>query len=135
MGEADWAADPEFDTMEKRAARRPIVDARVGGWTGRYTMAELRDRLDRAEVPNSPIASVADIFEDPHYAARETLIPIEDPVVGSVRMHAPVARLSETPARVPGPAPEIGEHNAEVYGGELGFSAEELDRLRQQGVI
>ena len=135
MGDPAWGTDPEFDTMEKRAERRAIADARVGGWTSRYTMAELRERLDRAEVPNGPICSIADIFEDPHYAARETLTPIDDPVVGPVRMQAPVPRLSETPARVPRPAPEVGEHNAEVYGGELGLPVEDLERLRADGVI
>ncbi len=135
MGEADWGADVEFDTMEKRAARRAIVDARVGAWTGRYTLAELRERLDRAEVPNGPISSIADIFEDPHYAARETLIRIDDPVIGPVAMHAPVFRLSETPAQIQRPAPEVGEHNREVYTDELGIEAEELEHLRAKGVI
>ena len=107
----------------------------MSAWTGRHTLAELRDRLDAAEVPNGPIYSIADIFEDPQYAARGTLTEIEDPLVGPTRMPAPVFRLSETPARVPRPAPEAGEHNAEVYGELLGLDEPALERLRDEGVI
>jgi crotonobetainyl-CoA:carnitine CoA-transferase CaiB-like acyl-CoA transferase len=135
MGEDGWAGDPEFDTMEKRASRRDAVDERVSAWTGRHTLAQLRDRLDAAEVPNGPIYSIADIFEDPQYAARGTLTEVHDPVLGPTRMPAPVFRLSETPARVQRPAPEVGEHNAEVYGELLGLDEATLARLRDEGVI
>jgi len=135
MGEPAWGTDPDFDIMEKRAARRAVVDARVGGWTGRRSLAELRELLDAAEVPNSPIYSIADIFEDPQYAARGTLTAVDDPILGHVRMQAPVPRLSETPARVPRPAPEVGEHNAEIYGELLGLDADALEGLRAEGVI
>ena len=86
-------------------------------------------------MPNGPIYSIQDIFEDPQYAARGTLAELEDPIVGPVRMQAPVPRLSETPARVPRPAPEVGEHNAEVYGDLLGLDGAALARLRAEGVI
>jgi crotonobetainyl-CoA:carnitine CoA-transferase CaiB-like acyl-CoA transferase len=135
MGEESWGADPEYATMAKRVDRRAEVEGRVSAWTGRHTLAELREILDAAEVPNGPIASIADIVADPHYQARGTLMELDDPRIGPVKMHAPVPRLSETPARVSRPAPEIGEHNAEVYGGLLGIGPEELERLQAEGVI
>lgn len=134
-GEEDWSHDPRYDSMEKRVARREEVDTRVAAWTARFTLADLAACLDAAEVPNSPIFSVADAFLDPQYKARETLIPVEDPVLGTIHVPAPVARLSLTPAQPPAPAPEPGEHNAEVYGGRLGMSRDELRRLREAGVI
>lgn len=135
MGDEAWGTDPAFDVMEKRSARREEVDARVSAWTGRHTLAELCALLDRAEVPNSPIYSIADAFEDPQYQARNTLMEFDDPVLGRVRMPSPVPRLSETPARVPRPAPEVGQHNAEIYGGLLGLSPAEIEELREAGVI
>jgi crotonobetainyl-CoA:carnitine CoA-transferase CaiB-like acyl-CoA transferase len=135
MGEESWGTDPEYATMAERVARRAEVETRVSTWTGRHTLAELRAILDAAEVPNGPISSIADIVADPHYQARGTLMELDDPQIGPVKMHAPVPRLSETPARVPRPAPEIGEHNAEVYGDLLGIGSEELERLRTEGVI
>ena len=134
-GAGDWGDDPAFDTMEKRVARRREVDARVAAWTARFSLAELCARLDAAEVPNSPIYSIADIFADPQYRARGTLATVDDPVVGPVRVPAPVPRFSETPARPLPPAPSLGEHNQEVYGGLLGLGAAELAALRLEGVI
>lgn len=134
MGAAGWGDDPSVATMEQRMARRAEIDGRVSEWTGSHDLTELRDLLDRAEVPNGPITSIADIFAEPHVQARGTLMDIDDPVIGRVKMPAPVPRLSETPARVPRPAPEVGEHNAEVYG-ELGLDAATMEELRAEGVI
>jgi len=108
--------------MSQRAARRVEVNERVSAWTGRHTLAELRALLDAAEVPSSPIFSIADILEEPHIQARGTLMTLDDPEIGPVLMPAPVPRFSATPATVSGPAPLLGEHNAEVYG-ELGLTA------------
>lgn len=135
MGEPEWGTDPTYATMAKRSERRAEVDGRVAAWTNRHTLAELSEVLDRAEVPNGPINSIADIFQNPQYAARGTLETVDDPVVGPVKMQAPVARLSETPARTQRPAPEVGEHNAEVYAELLNLDAAELERLHADGVI
>jgi crotonobetainyl-CoA:carnitine CoA-transferase CaiB-like acyl-CoA transferase len=134
MDDQAWANDPGFATMEQRAARRTEVDARVAAWTARHPLTDLCARLDAAEVPNSPIYSIADSFADPQYQARETLTDVDDPVVGPVKMPAPVPRFSATPARIPRPAPAAGEHNAEIYGA-LGLDGAELARLQAEGVI
>ena len=134
MGEAGWGDDPGVVSMEGRMARRAEIDGRVSEWTASHDLTELRDVLDRAEVPNGPISSIADIVAEPHVQARGTLMDVDDPVIGRVKMPAPVPRLSATPARVSRPAPEVGEHNAEVYA-ELGLDAAALDQLRAEGVI
>jgi crotonobetainyl-CoA:carnitine CoA-transferase CaiB-like acyl-CoA transferase len=134
MGEAGFGDDPSLASMEQRSARRREVDARVSAWTGSHTLAELREILDAAEVPNGPISSVADILAEPHVQERGTLMEMDDPVIGRVRMPAPVARLSATPAAVSRPAPAVGEHNAEVYG-ELGLSPAEIEAHHAAGII
>ena len=134
MNQPAWAEDPQYASMDARVARRQEVDQRVTAWTQRSTQAELCACLDAAEVPNSPIYSVADCFADPQYQARGTLLTVDDPIIGPVKMPAPVPRLSETPARVSRPAPALGEHNAEVYGA-LGLDATDLARLRAEGVL
>ena len=134
MGEAGFGDDPSLATMGQRAERRVEVDARVSAWSGQHSLAELREMLDAAEVPNSPISSIADIVEEPHVQARGTLMTVDDPEIGPVLMPAPVPRLSLTPATVQRPAPLLGEHNAEVYG-EIGLSPADLDDLRTAGII
>jgi crotonobetainyl-CoA:carnitine CoA-transferase CaiB-like acyl-CoA transferase len=134
MGDDGFGDDPSLATMGQRAERRVEVDARVSAWTGRHALAELCDLLDAAEVPNSPISSIADIVEEPHVQARGTLMTVDDPEIGPVLMPAPVPRMSATPAVVQRPAPLLGEHNAEVYA-ELGLSPADLEDLHTAGII
>jgi len=135
MGAPEWPDDPAYATMESRVARRAEVDARVSAWTQQHTQHALCQLLDAHEVPNSPIYSIADIFQDPHYAARETLATVDDPVIGPVKVPAPVPRLSRTPAEPPSPAPSLGQHNHEIYVSDLGLAESDLEQLRQDGVI
>jgi len=81
------------------------------------------------------VNSIADIFADPHVAAREDLVQIDDPHVGPVTAPAPYPRLSHASGRIYGPAPGIGDHNDEIYGGLLGMSDGELTTLSDAGVI
>lgn len=134
MGDDGFGDDPSLATMGQRAARRRDVDGRVSAWTGRHTLAELRELLDAAEVPNAPISSVADIVEEPHVRARGTLTTVDDPEIGPVLMPSPVARLSATPAAIQRPAPLLGEHKAEVYA-ELGLTATDLEKLHEAGIV
>jgi len=135
MDQESWGTDPAFDTMEKRSANRVEVDARVTAWTSSLPMSELRERLDAAEVPTSPIYSIKDAFEDEQYQARGTLQVVNDPVIGPVMMPSPVPRLSLTPTGIQRPAPAVGEHNEEIYGELLGLGRAELERLKANGVI
>jgi crotonobetainyl-CoA:carnitine CoA-transferase CaiB-like acyl-CoA transferase len=77
---------------------------------------------------------MADIAAEPHVQARGTLMTLDDPEIGPVMMPAPVPRFSVTPARVPRPAPLLGEHNAEVYE-SLGLSPEEIEVLKAADII
>ena len=101
----------------------------------RYTMADLCARLDRAEVPNSPIYSIADAFADPQYAYAETLSVVDDPVLGALRVPAP----RPPPLPHPGRAPHA---RAQPRGAQrcrlrrlLGLLAADLEALQAEGVI
>ncbi len=76
-----------------------------------------------------------DMVACPHLAARSFYHDVEHPVAGPASYPGMAAALSERPPRAPAPAPLLGQHNAEIYGGELGYSNEELAALRYAGVI
>jgi crotonobetainyl-CoA:carnitine CoA-transferase CaiB-like acyl-CoA transferase len=135
MGRPDLPEDPRFATLQARVAHAEEIHAIVGEWVSRHTAEEVERILVEAEVPVSRVYSIADIFADVHYRERESLITVDDPVIGPVRMQAVYPRLSETPGRVSRGAPKLGEHNDEVYGGLLQLSAAERERLRALGVI
>ena len=135
MGRPDLPEDPRFATLQARVAHAEEIHAIVGEWVSRHTAEEVERILVEAEVPVSRVYSIADIFADVHYRERESLITVDDPVIGPVRMQAVYPRLSETPGRVSRGAPRLGEHNDEVYGGLLQLSVAERERLRALGVI
>jgi succinyl-CoA:(S)-malate CoA-transferase subunit B len=123
-------------TIAERLRERDELDRIVGDWVGRFTAAEARRRLDAAEVPNSRVSSVKDLFEDPQVKARENIVAMPGPLDGLLHMAGIVPRLSLTPGAIDSPGPvEIGQHNEEIYGGRLGLSREDLDGLRARGVV
>ena len=127
---------PRYHTMPERLRLRDELDALVAAWVGGSTAREVRRRLDAAEVPNSLVCSVRDLFEDPHVKARENIVTVQSPLGGLLSMVGIVPKLSLTPGAIEsaGP-PEVGQHNEEIYCGRLGLSQEELAALRARGVI
>ncbi len=136
MGRKDLLTHPHFDINAHRVEHREEVLRLVQDWFSLHTSAEVLKILDGNGVPVSPIHSMADIFQDPQYRARENLVQVEHPILGRVTMPGVVPKFSATPGEIQFPAPsDLGHHNPEVYQGELGLSTEEIEALRAQGVI
>ena len=92
------------------------------------------DLLEGADLVVGTIQSVADLAADPHLARRSTELR-EEPGLGKVRSAVAVPQLTATPARTTAGAPALGQHTAEVLTGVLGYSAERLSELVDQGVV
>lgn len=135
MGRPELLADPRFSTLQARAAHGEAINTIVAEWVAQHTAAELEDRLGAAEVPVGRALSIAEIFADPHYAARGDIVVVDDPTIGPVRMQGVYPHLSSTPGTIRRGAPKLGEHNAEIYGALLGLGAEEINELEAEGVI
>ena len=84
MGDEGFGDDPSLATMEQRSARGVEVDARVSAWTAAHTLADLRACWTQPKCRMRPISSIADIVAEPHVQARDTLMTIDDPVIGPV---------------------------------------------------
>ena len=76
-----------------------------------------------------------DMVSCPHLEARSFYHEVDHPIAGPATYPGMGAALSERPAQAPTPAPLLGQHNSDIYGGELGYSGEELAALRYAGVI
>lgn len=135
MGREDLLHDPRFATLRARAEHADAINTIVGDWVKEHTAAEIEAVLVAAEVPVSRAYSIADIAADPHYAARQDIVVVDDPSIGPVRMQAVYPRLSATPGRIERGAPKLGEHNREVYAGLLGLNDAEMAALQADGVI
>ncbi|KVM62643.1 carnitine dehydratase [Burkholderia gladioli] len=134
IGRPELAEDPALAYNDGRVKQNAMLDAAIGAWTSHHSIDEVLAALERAEVPAGRIYSVADIVSDPHYRAREMLIPATLPGGAAVTMPGIVPKLSDTPGTVNWQGPALGEHTADVLAG-LGFGEDEIARLREQGAV
>ena len=112
-----------------------ILDDIIAGWTATLGTRELLEKLERAGVPSGLIYRAADMLDDPHFAAREAIVSTPHPQFGQLRMQNVAPRLSATPGSIRTPAPALGQHNEEIYGGLLGLDAAAIETLRSRSVI
>jgi crotonobetainyl-CoA:carnitine CoA-transferase CaiB-like acyl-CoA transferase len=133
IGRPDLGQAPDLQSNEGRVARNDELDAAIAAWSLTLPIADVLTRLDAAEVPAGRIYSVADIVTDPHYQARDMLLAETLPDGTAVKMPGIVPKLSATPGQVNWRGPVLGEHSAAVLG-DLGYSAEEIEKLRAAGV-
>jgi formyl-CoA transferase len=116
----DLADDPRFSSNQARRANVEALDALIAEWTGARTLDEAMVVLDGADVPAGPVYSVKDIAEDPQYQAREMLVDVPDPRLGSILMPGIVPKLSRTPGSIRWAGPDLGADTAEVLRRLLG---------------
>ena len=135
MGRDDWASDPRLATHEKRWAQVDELNRALAEWIACQPVDELCQQLDDAKLAYSFIYSVADIMKDPHYEARGTIATVDDPQIGPIRMAGVVPKFSATPEQKIAPAPELGQHNQDIYGGLLGLADERIAALVKAGVL
>ena len=131
----DVAKDARFVTNADRVRNRSVLDQIIADEIAHRTLPELQALFDHHEVGWSPIQSIADVFADPHFQARESIVSVEDTELGPVKMQNVVPRFSETAGRVATAGPALGQHNNEIYRDLLGLSDDELKRLKTAEVI
>ncbi len=134
MDRPELIDDPRFGRLADRAAHGDEINALVAAWTSGLDASTIEARCVAYDVPVATAYTAADIFADPHLAARGDLVTVADPVVGPLRQQAPYPRrVGEVPAP-PSGAPRLGEHTQAVLG-ELGVSTAELEQLAADGVV
>lgn len=135
MGREDLMDHDHFRTAVGRSEHEDEVDQAIMQWTMRHPTNELEEKLVAAGVPASRIYTMADIFQDPHYGAREMIARVPHEDLGMVAMPAVVPKLSLTPGSITHAGGRVGRDTRAVLAGLGGFSNEEIDALATGGVI
>jgi crotonobetainyl-CoA:carnitine CoA-transferase CaiB-like acyl-CoA transferase len=132
---AELTTDPKFIDNSVRVVNSAEVNGIVGAWIERHTRDEVIERFDKFEVAYSPVFDMEDVFRDVQYRARAAMVRVPDPDLGEAIVQNVVPKFSATPGSVDFLGAEMGAHNEEVYGNELGFSKERLRQLEEAGII
>jgi len=118
-----------------RLENRDVVNGEVTTWTASMVRSRVIEICVDHQVPAGSINSIADIFEDPQFAARQNLTRMIEDDLGEVVIPAAFPKLSQTPPEVRSLGPRLGDANDEIYEGELGLSSDEITALKNKGVI
>jgi CoA:oxalate CoA-transferase len=126
----------KFSTNKLRTQHIEDLNAELGKTLSIKKAEEWISIIDAAGIPCGPINSVDKIMEDKQVQARNMIVAVEDKKAGTIRIAGNPVKMSlleEKPDR--DPAPEIGEHNLEIYSTMLGLSPDEIEKLKENGVI
>lgn len=134
IGRSDLAEDPKLARNDGRARESDMLDQAISAWTSQHDLEHVLEVLEKAAVPSGRIYTAADIYEDPHYRAREMIQRFSLPDGHPVDLPGIVPKLSETPGETKWLGPALGEHTEEVLA-SLGISGEAFKELRTQGVV
>jgi crotonobetainyl-CoA:carnitine CoA-transferase CaiB-like acyl-CoA transferase len=135
IGRGDLLQDADFSDPQRRLARAREVDAVVADWVATKTLSEAMAVFEAHEVAAAPVYDISDLVGDEQLAHRGVFISVDDQQLGPMTVQAPVPRFSSAPGTVDHLGPRLGEHNAEVYGGLLGLTPDDIDDLRARGVL
>jgi crotonobetainyl-CoA:carnitine CoA-transferase CaiB-like acyl-CoA transferase len=126
--------DPKWINSNLRRAHADYINEQVTAFTSQFLKEDLAELMQKNGIPGLPVNSPMDFMRDPHIQARGFFNEVTHPVLG-------VFQQPGNPFVVDGkrgksaPAPLLGQHNEEVFCGELGLSARDLAVLAADGVV
>ena len=134
IGRSDLATDPRLADNDGRVAHQQEIDGAIERWTSALAADEVLVQMEAAQVPAGPIYNAADMSTDPHFAARNLFEQVD--IDGQpFNIPAILPKLSATPGCTDWPGPDIGSHNAEIFGKWLNLDEQQQIALRGQGII
>jgi formyl-CoA transferase len=134
LDQPELAAHPDYKTGKSRSDNRKALNAAIDAVTKKRTSAEWIDRLNKAGVPSGPIYRMNEVFADPQVKHLGIAQTVHHKALGDIELIGQAVTLSRTPSRLKTASPDAGEHTDAILG-ELGYSAGDIARLRDKGVV
>ncbi len=135
-GMAEDLAEEKWRDRDFRLGHVDHIIEVLERWTKTHSVAELVEKGQLMRFPWAAVNSIPELMASPQLEARNAWVELEDPQTGQiVSIPGAPARLSATPWHVSRYTPIPGEHNIEIYQGELGLSEDELRELKERGII
>ena len=135
MGQPELITDTRFADGVTRFRNAAEIEQIVSRWTGSMTTEQVGVHLLQAGIPYGPVADMEEASANPQLAARDMIVTVEHPEMGTVRLPGLPVKLSRSPGAVRRPPPVVGEHTEEVLTSICGLSASDIEALRDEGAI
>jgi len=135
MGNPDWLAAIEYRGTQGMTQNWDVISFMLSDWFADKTKQEIFAAGQAHHIPIGPVSSIAETVDSPHLAERGYFVEVEHPVAGTLKTPGAPYRFSRSPWQIRTPAPALGQHNQEIYGGRLDYTAERIEVLREAGII
>ncbi|MBF8267657.1 MAG: hypothetical protein HW388_1165, partial [Dehalococcoidia bacterium] len=136
MGNPEWAESEIFNNPQLRNENMDACHLLLEEWSKNYTREELYQIFQvQNRVPYLQVNTMADLLTHRHYIERGTFVEMEHPQIAAFKAPGPPYNFSATPWRIEHPAPTLGQHNKDVICARLGYSEEDMVKMRQLGAI
>lgn len=126
--------DPRFLTNKDRWNHADELQEYINQWTRKHTRAEIEKVFNEYREGYAPVLTTQEMMQSEQALSREMVIEVEDPVFGKMKQAGFPIKMSKTPASIRKGAPLVGEDNLEIYT-ELGYSQEEINTLKEEGIL
>jgi crotonobetainyl-CoA:carnitine CoA-transferase CaiB-like acyl-CoA transferase len=134
IGATEWLTDPRFANDKARGDNGAIISERVGQWVAERNSADAIAAFEAARVPAGPVLRPRETLDDPHVKQGGFFAEVDFPGIGKAPVAATPVKLHSTPGEVRDRPPLLGEHTDQILR-ELGYSAAEINALKQEGAV
>jgi crotonobetainyl-CoA:carnitine CoA-transferase CaiB-like acyl-CoA transferase len=136
LGKPELLNDPRFATGADRGKNQRELITLIETWLQSFPTDEAAlQTLEEYRIPSAPVMAVADTINHPYFKARNMVRTVPDPILGELTIPGFPLKYSEFPELLDLRAPLLGEHNAEVLHERLGYTAEQVAALHEQGIL
>jgi CoA:oxalate CoA-transferase len=135
MGNPAWAADERFNVWITRHTNGDEINPHIRAWVKPHKKDELFRKLQENALVASPVNTSEDLVKSPQMESRGFFVDVEHPKAGKLKYPTVPYGFSHTPSRIERPAPLLGQDNDIIYCERLGYSKEEVTKLKETGVI
>jgi len=134
LGKPEWLDKEEWKTQNGRSADRKTINAAIAEVTRTKSSEYWIGHLEEAGIPCGPIYTIDKTFNDPQVKHLGIAQPVDSPKLGRISLVGSAINLEGVPKGIRTATAEAGEHTEEVLAA-VGYSAEELARMREAGII
>jgi len=135
MGNPEWANEDIFNNRLARGLNWDALKVLLEDWVGQQSVLDLYRKAQAKRVPFAPVSTMGDLLNSEHLQVRGFFAEIAQPAAGKHKYPGAPVKFARTPWEIRMPAPTLGQHNEEIFGGKLGLSKERIAELKSGGVV